>query len=96
MEMEAAGLMNDFPYLVIRGIYDYADSHKSKEWQGYTAAVAAAYAKELLLVVSIDYIGTAKASLRVVEAVIHDIPISTSLTELVDVARGKATVIQQE
>jgi nucleoside phosphorylase len=56
VEMEAAGLMNDFPCLVIRGICDYADSHKNKEWQGYAAAVAAAYAKELLLVVAIDQI----------------------------------------
>jgi nucleoside phosphorylase len=51
VEMEAAGLINDFPCLVIRGICDYADSHKNKEWQGYAAAVAAAYAKELLLVI---------------------------------------------
>ena len=56
VEMEAAGLMNDFPCLVIRGICDYADSHKNKEWQGYAAAAAAAYAKELLLVVAIDQI----------------------------------------
>lgn len=54
VEMEAAGLMNDFPCLVIRGICDYADSHKNKEWQGYAAAAAAAYAKELLLVAPID------------------------------------------
>jgi nucleoside phosphorylase len=31
-EMEAAGLMNSFPCLVIRGICDYADSHKNKRW----------------------------------------------------------------
>ncbi|KAF7158691.1 hypothetical protein CNMCM6106_005481 [Aspergillus hiratsukae] len=59
VEMEAAGLMNDFPCLVIRGICDYADSHKNKEWQGYAAAVAAAYAKELLLVVPINQIDSA-------------------------------------
>lgn len=47
-EMEAAGLMNHFPCLVIRGICDYADSHKNKEWQGYAAMVAAAYARDLL------------------------------------------------
>jgi hypothetical protein len=47
-EMEAAGLMNQFPCLVIRGVCDYADSHKSKEWQGYAAMVAAAYARDLL------------------------------------------------
>lgn len=58
VEMEAAGLMNDFPCLVIRGICDYADSHKNQEWQGYAAAVAAAYAKELVLVVPIDQIKT--------------------------------------
>ncbi|CAG8212714.1 unnamed protein product [Penicillium nalgiovense] len=56
VEMEAAGLMNDFPCLVIRGICDYSDSHKNKEWQGYAAMVAAAYAKELLSVVPIDQI----------------------------------------
>ncbi|CAG9940404.1 unnamed protein product [Clonostachys rosea f. rosea IK726] len=48
VEMEAAGLMNNFPCLVIRGICDYADSHKNKDWQLYAAAIAAAYAKELL------------------------------------------------
>lgn len=47
-EMEAAGLMNNFPCLVIRGICDYADSHKNKTWQGYAAGTAAACAKELL------------------------------------------------
>ncbi|CAI7653790.1 unnamed protein product [Penicillium glandicola] len=47
-EMEAAGLMNHFPCLVIRGICDYADSHKNKEWQGYAAMAAAAYTKDLL------------------------------------------------
>ncbi len=47
-EMEAAGLMNTFPCLVIRGISDYSDSHKNKDWQAYAAAVAGVYAKELL------------------------------------------------
>ncbi|KAJ5761735.1 uncharacterized protein N7511_005117 [Penicillium nucicola] len=56
VEMEAAGLMNDFPCVVIRGICDYADSHKNKEWQGYAAAVAAAYAKELILVVPVNQV----------------------------------------
>lgn len=50
-ETEAAGLMNNFPCLVIRGICDYADSHKQKQWQPYAAATAAAYAKELLSIV---------------------------------------------
>jgi nucleoside phosphorylase len=47
-EMEAAGLMNTFPCLIIRGICDYADSHKNKQWQSYAAVAAAACAKELL------------------------------------------------
>ncbi|PHH89663.1 hypothetical protein CDD83_5541 [Cordyceps sp. RAO-2017] len=47
-EMEAAGLMNRYPCLVIRGICDYSDSHKNMEWQGYAAMTAAAYAKDLL------------------------------------------------
>ncbi|KAK6510127.1 hypothetical protein TWF481_004841 [Arthrobotrys musiformis] len=47
-EMEAAGLMDELPSLVIRGICDYCDSHKNKKWQHYAALVAAAFAKELL------------------------------------------------
>ncbi|CZR65340.1 related to nucleoside phosphorylase [Phialocephala subalpina] len=48
VEMEAAGLMDNFPCVVIRGICDYADSHKNKDWQEHAAAVAAAFGKELL------------------------------------------------
>ncbi|KAF5505439.1 hypothetical protein CGCS363_v005502 [Colletotrichum siamense] len=48
VEMEAAGLMTNFPCIVIRGICDYADSHKDRQWQEHAAAVAAACAKELL------------------------------------------------
>ncbi|KAK5053936.1 hypothetical protein LTR84_001898 [Exophiala bonariae] len=48
VEMEAAGLMNDFPCIVIRGVCDYADRCKNDGWQKYAALVAAAYAKELL------------------------------------------------
>jgi nucleoside phosphorylase len=52
VEMEAAGLMDDFPCLVIRGICDYADSHKNNRWQPYAATTAAAYTKELLMAVA--------------------------------------------
>ncbi|PYH66039.1 purine and uridine phosphorylase [Aspergillus vadensis CBS 113365] len=51
LEMEAAGLMDELPSLVIRGICDYCDSHKNKKWQGYAALAAAAYAKALLSVI---------------------------------------------
>ena len=47
-EMETAGLIDIIPCLPIRGICDYADSHKNEEWQRYAAATAAAYARELL------------------------------------------------
>ncbi|KAJ4126959.1 hypothetical protein NW768_008580 [Fusarium equiseti] len=47
-EMEAAGLMDICPCLPVRGICDYSDSHKAKEWQMYAAATAAAYAREFL------------------------------------------------
>jgi nucleoside phosphorylase len=46
-EMEAAGA--GAGALVIRGICDYADSHKNKRWQRYAAATAAVHAKEILL-----------------------------------------------
>lgn len=57
-EMEAAGLMDNFPCLVIRGISDYADSHKNKQWQEYAAATAAAYAKEILYVIPENIVET--------------------------------------
>ncbi|KAK6517900.1 hypothetical protein TWF506_005075 [Arthrobotrys conoides] len=47
-EMEAAGLMNNLPCLVVRGICDYCDSHKNDDWHDYAALTAAAYARELL------------------------------------------------
>jgi nucleoside phosphorylase len=54
VEMEAAGLMNNFPCVVIRGICDYADSHKNDVWHKYAATAAAAFAKELLGYISAD------------------------------------------
>jgi hypothetical protein len=55
-ETEAARLMVNFPCLVIRGIIDYADSHKNDQWQSYAAATTAAYAKEMLYALpSIDF-----------------------------------------
>ncbi|KAB8228766.1 uncharacterized protein BDW43DRAFT_315536 [Aspergillus alliaceus] len=46
-EMGTAGLMNQLPCLVIRGICDYADSYKNRKWQGYAALTAAVYGKLL-------------------------------------------------
>lgn len=47
-EMEAAGIVNEIPCLVVRGICDYADTHKQDGWHYYAAAVAAAYCSALL------------------------------------------------
>ncbi|KAM3526723.1 hypothetical protein MY4038_006679 [Beauveria bassiana] len=47
-EMEAAVIVSQLPCLVIRGICDYADSHKNDVWQPYAAATAAAYARILI------------------------------------------------
>ncbi|KAI9367074.1 nucleoside phosphorylase domain-containing protein [Aspergillus egyptiacus] len=50
-EMESAGVMNSLPCLAIRGIANYADSHKNDLWQPYAALTAGAYAKDLLRVI---------------------------------------------
>lgn len=48
-EMEGAGVWDELPScLVIKGVCDYADSHKPKGWQNYAAATAASAAKSLL------------------------------------------------
>ena len=60
-ETEAAELMDAAQCLIIRGICDYADSHRSKLWHAYAAAVAAAYAKEVL-----SFIPAAPKSMSVV------------------------------
>lgn len=48
-EMEGAGMWDQVPCVVAKGIADYADSHKNKEWQPYAAAAAAAVSKALLM-----------------------------------------------
>ncbi|RYP93127.1 hypothetical protein DL770_000784 [Monosporascus sp. CRB-9-2] len=47
-EMEGAGIWDSFPCLVIKGVCDYADSHKNKAWQRYAAATAAACMRAFL------------------------------------------------
>lgn len=48
-EMEAAGMWDHVPCLVVKGVCDYADSHKNKMWQHYAAATAASVAKAMLM-----------------------------------------------
>ena len=47
-EMEGAGVWDVFPCVVIKGACDYADSHKTKAWQRYAAATAAACMRAFL------------------------------------------------
>ncbi|KAF3805619.1 hypothetical protein GCG54_00005658 [Colletotrichum gloeosporioides] len=48
IEMEVAGVDANSPCLVIRGISDYADSHKNDVWKSYAAGNAAVFARHLL------------------------------------------------
>ncbi|KAF0329473.1 pfs domain-containing protein [Colletotrichum asianum] len=72
-EMEAAGLMNHFPCLVIRGICDYSDSHKNKQWQGYASMTAAAYAKALLSIVLPTKVENEKRLAEIVEVGLQNV-----------------------
>ncbi|PNP85997.1 hypothetical protein FNYG_01053 [Fusarium nygamai] len=67
--MEAAGLMNKFPCLAIRGICDYADSHKNDRWQRYAAATAATFAVELLEHVPVKEVQAAQKVIEVVKSI---------------------------
>ncbi|KAF7510248.1 hypothetical protein GJ744_006944 [Endocarpon pusillum] len=69
VEMEAAGLMNSFPCLIIRGICDYADAYKNDAWHKYATATAAAYAKEFLLYVSAEQTSNEKPINQVLDVI---------------------------
>lgn len=47
-EMEGAGVWDEVPCIVIKGVCDYADCHKNKGWQNFAAATAASASKALL------------------------------------------------
>ncbi|KAI0901657.1 purine and uridine phosphorylase [Annulohypoxylon nitens] len=47
-EMEGAGVWDNLPCIVIKGVCDYADSHKNKKWQHYAAVTAASCTKVFL------------------------------------------------
>ena len=68
-EMEAAGLMNRFPCIVIRGICDYCDSHKNYLWQEHAAAVGAAFAKELLSYTAVEKTINAPNALELLQGI---------------------------
>lgn len=65
VEMEAAGLMNIFGCATVRGICDYADSHKNNGWHKYASAIAAAVAKELLGIIPVAMVVAAPSTVIV-------------------------------
>ncbi|KAF4889058.1 hypothetical protein CGCF415_v014256 [Colletotrichum fructicola] len=48
LEMEGAGMWDQIPCIIVKGVCDYADSHKNKKWQPYAAIAAASVTKALL------------------------------------------------
>ncbi|GKU11826.1 unnamed protein product, partial [Fusarium langsethiae] len=92
VEMEAAGLMDRFPCLVIRGICDYADSHKNDRWQRYAAATAAAFAVELLVYIPVGQLEATQKIAEVIQSLerrisslsipIHNIDYRTAFSQL--------------
>ncbi|KAL4737937.1 hypothetical protein BDV11DRAFT_171447 [Aspergillus similis] len=72
-EMEAAGIMDSIPCLAIRGISDYADSHKNQLWQPYAALTAAAYAKDLLAVIQPQTVADAEVAFKQLQGIKHDV-----------------------
>ncbi|KAL3462629.1 purine and uridine phosphorylase [Aspergillus heterothallicus] len=47
-EMEGVGVWDNVSCIIVKGVCDYADSHKNKIWQDYAAITAAAVAKAVL------------------------------------------------
>ena len=47
-EMEGAGAWEVFGTIVVKGVVDYADSHKNKKWRGYSTARAALCAAAMI------------------------------------------------
>ena len=37
--LQGAGVWDHFPSIVIKGVCDYADSHKNKQWQRFDEAI---------------------------------------------------------
>ncbi|VBB75925.1 Putative protein similar to ANR50 of Homo sapiens [Podospora comata] len=95
VEMEAAGLMNNFPCIVIRGICDYADSHKNKDWQEHAAAVAAAFAKELLQYVQPSAVVGERPVKDILEQTLKQVHKETSATRE-DVTQIKSKLGKEE
>ncbi|KAF5713682.1 ankyrin protein [Fusarium globosum] len=72
-EMEAAGLMDGFRCLVVRGICDYCDSHKNDKWQGYAAMTAAIYAKQILGMIRPEAVAREEIIILKIDEVLHTV-----------------------
>ncbi|KAM3508221.1 hypothetical protein MY11210_006821 [Beauveria gryllotalpidicola] len=90
-EMEAAGIINHFPCLISRGICDYAESHKDKEWQGYAAMTAAAYAKDLPNRISLKKVEAEKKLIELVENISEAVRTTSEF-----VTRIESTAVKDE
>ncbi|KAG5748693.1 hypothetical protein H9Q70_008654 [Fusarium xylarioides] len=98
VEMEAVGLVDRFPCLVIRGMCDYADSHKNDQWQRYAASTAAAFAVELLSHVPVRQLAESPQVLEILQSLedkvdsmshrMHQTDLSTTLDQLPFVAEA--------
>jgi len=76
-EMEGAGVWDYFPSIVIKGVCDYADSHKRKGWQRYAAAAAAACTKAFLLEWDVEGAATGSGSLEYFIIAVYSTSITT-------------------
>ncbi|KAL6810698.1 WD40-repeat-containing domain protein [Trichoderma sp. SZMC 28013] len=47
-ETEAAGVWDELPCIIVKGISNYSDGHGNKHWQDFAAATAACVAKALM------------------------------------------------
>ena len=54
LEIEVVGLINSFPYLVIRGICDYADSQKNKQCQMHAPSWPSKSKKSLIMLLDFE------------------------------------------
>lgn len=63
-DMEAAEVVDSFPFLVIRGICDYSDSHRNQRGRGYAALTAAAYSKLVLSEVPVSSVQTSETNIK--------------------------------
>ncbi|PTB49562.1 hypothetical protein M431DRAFT_125875 [Trichoderma harzianum CBS 226.95] len=48
LEREGAGVWDEIPCIIVKGVCDYADSHKNDLWQRYAAATAVSVMKAVL------------------------------------------------